>query len=134
MILLAGVILAVVYVLFTPLRPEQSLLRSLRRFFRGCARFTESRTLDSAADRPRERESGKRYLESMVLPGPGKIAAVQPHLDYHLHPDNSPEKVQRLYNSVQGIAYRLQSVAVARDRIAKRSSVLPDTFVHSAGK
>jgi hypothetical protein len=129
MVLLAGVILAVVYVLFTPLRPEQSLLRSLRRFFRGCARFTESLTLDSAADRLRGRQIGKRYLESMVLPGPGKIAAVQPHLDYHLHPDNSPEKVQRLYNSVQGIAYRLQSVEIARDRIARQSSELPESLV-----
>jgi hypothetical protein len=137
MILLAGVILAVIYVLFTPLQPEQSLLRSLRRFFRGCARFTESLAWDHATNRPRGRRIGKRYLESMVLPGPGKIEAVQPHLDYQLHPDNSPERVRLLCNGVQGIAYRLQALEIARDRIVDRATDVPEpfaTFVDKARK
>ena len=40
MVLLAGVIMTVVFFLFSPMRPEQALLRSLRRFFHGCARVT----------------------------------------------------------------------------------------------
>ena len=40
MIVLAGTILTVVYFMFSPMRPEDALLRGIRRFMHGCARIT----------------------------------------------------------------------------------------------
>jgi hypothetical protein len=125
MILLAGVILAVVYVIFTPLRPEQSLLQGLRRFFRGCARFTESLAVDDPADQSRGPRRRKRYLQSMVAPAAVKVRALRQQLDYRMFPDNPPEKTQRLVDSLQSIAYRLQAMEIAYDRVASRIADFP---------
>jgi hypothetical protein len=131
MILLAGAILTAVYYLFNPMRPEQVLLRSLRRFFHGCARVTGGFALDGPSKRAKGRRIRKRYFESVVLPAPAKIQKAQKNLDYKLYPDNSPDKVQRLHDSLQSIAYRLESLELAHDRIARHSSELPEPFVRA---
>jgi len=125
MLLLAGGLLTVVYYLFNPIHPEQNLLRSLRRFFQGCARVTAGFALVDPANREKGRRKRKRYFQSMVLPAPGAIQTAQQHLDYKLYPDNPPEKVQRLHDSVQSIAYRLESLELAHVRLAEHSSDLP---------
>jgi hypothetical protein len=104
MMILAMTILTVVYGMFSPMRPEQALLRSLRRFFRGCARVTGGFSLDCPPERAKDRRLRKRYFQSMVLPAPGKIQTAQQHLDYKLYPDNGPEKVRRLHVSVRMVA------------------------------
>jgi hypothetical protein len=129
MVLLSGVIMTVVYVLISPMRPEQALLDSLRRFFRGCARVTGGIDPVGPANRLHGRRFRKRCYESMVLPAPGKIQAAQRHLDYKLYPDNPPEIVQRLLDSMQSIIHRLQSLEIAHDRIARHSSESPEAFV-----
>ena len=54
MMLLALCIVAVVQTLLSPLRPEQSLLTSVRRFFRGCARVVGGFSLaGTRSTRPR---------------------------------------------------------------------------------
>jgi uncharacterized membrane protein YccC len=162
MILLAGVILTVVHYLFNAMHPAQNLLRSLRRFFHGCARVTRGFALVGPADRNEphrasgrfvrepwasakrliltgsERAPGrrlrKRYLESMVMPAPAEIQSAQQHLDYKLYPDNTSDNVQRLHDSVQSIAYRLVSLEMAHDRLAHHSADYPESFVRARGQ
>jgi hypothetical protein len=129
MILLAGTILAVVYYLFHPMHPEQNLLGSLRRFFHGCAQVTGGFAPDRPSERAKGRRIRKRYLESMVVGAPAQIQTAQQHLDYKLYPDNSSEKVQRLHDSVQSIAYRLESLELAHERLGHHASGFPESFV-----
>jgi hypothetical protein len=114
---------------FTPMRPEQALLRSLRRFFHGCAQVTGGFALDGPSQRAQGRRVRKRYFESLVLPGPAQIQTAQKNLDYKRYPANSPDKVQRLHDSVQSIAYRLESLELAHDRIAGHWLELPESLV-----
>ncbi|MGI9265041.1 MAG: hypothetical protein ACR2QU_08920, partial [Gammaproteobacteria bacterium] len=114
MILLSGTIVTVVYFLFSPIRPEQALLHSLRRFFQGCAGVTRGFALVGPSERATAIRRRKHYLQSMVLPAPGIIQKAQQHLDYKLNPDNAADKVQQLHDSIQSVAYRLQSLDQAR--------------------
>jgi hypothetical protein len=134
MMLLALASVAVVQTLLCPFRAEQVLLQSARRFFRGCARVACRLARVGAADPARERRLGKQYLESMVLPAPGNMRATQKHLDYGLFPDNSPEKVQRLIDNMQGISNRLQSLELALKKVQCHSSQLPQSLITLGGQ
>jgi hypothetical protein len=129
MMVLAATCVTLVYSLLSSMRPEQTLLSGLRRFFRGCTLVTEEFDLFGSADRAAGRRLRKRHLESMVLPAGEKIRTVQRHLSFRLYPDNSPDKVQRLLDSLQSIAYRLQSLEIAHDRLAPQSSKFADSIV-----
>jgi uncharacterized membrane protein YccC len=129
MMLLALGIISVVQILLSPYRPEQVFLHHVRRFFRGCARVTSGFVLGSPADQTNGRRLRKRYFQSMVLPAPGKIQATQKHLDDGQHPQTSPEKMQRLIDSLQDIVFRLQALEIAHRRIAPRSSEIADSFI-----
>jgi hypothetical protein len=84
---------------------------------------------DGPSEQAKRLRTRKRYIQSMVLPAPAAIQAAQKHLDYQLYPDNPPERVQRLHDSVQSIAYRLQSVEIAHDRITRELSEFPEGLV-----
>ena len=66
----------------------------------------------------------------MVLPAHGAIQKAAQHLDYKLYPDNSPDKVQRLHDSLQSVAYRLQSLEIAYRRLTLHSFEFSDSFMH----
>jgi hypothetical protein len=66
----------------------------------------------------------------MVLPAPGEIHGAAQHVDYKLYPENSPEMVQQLHDSLQSIAYRLESLELAGERISSQSSEFPEEVVH----
>ena len=61
-------------------------------------------------------------------------AAVEILMERIENPDNPPEKVQRLHDSVQSIAYRLQSIEIVHDRIARQSSEFPESLVPLRGR
>jgi uncharacterized membrane protein YccC len=128
MILLSGTIVSVVFFMFTPMRPEQALLRSLRRFFHGCARVTREFAQALSAQPGRRQRVGRQYLGSLVLPALANMKTAQEHLDYKLYPANSPENVQRLYDSLQSVAYRLESLEITQRRIASQSTQVPKSF------
>lgn len=137
MMLLALCVVAIVQTIVSPLKPERTLLKSIRRFFRGCGRVIGGYALDelateSAADRARGRRYRKRYFESMVLPEPAKIQAAHAHLDSELYPDNPAEKVERLIDALESIANRVQSLEIANRRISSHASELPESFLSSA--
>jgi uncharacterized membrane protein YccC len=129
MMVLAVACVTLVYSLFSSTRPEQTLLRGLARFFRGCALVTEEFDLFGSADRVAGQRLRKRHLESVILPAGERIRTAERHLNYKLHPDNSPDKVQRLLDSLQSIAYRLRSLEIAHDRLAPQSSEFADPIL-----
>jgi hypothetical protein len=126
MMILGLSVLSVVYMLWTPSRPERLLLRSLRRFFRGCGHIASGFALNRIKDRVKGKKLRRRYFESMVLPVPAQLQKVEKNLEYKLFPDNTPEKVQHLLDSLQSITFRLQSLEIAYDRAALHS---PDLMV-----
>ena len=128
MLLLALGILAIVHSLFSPLRPEQILLKSVRQFCVGCSRVLSEFQEEEPANRTRKRRVRKRVFESLIQPVPQKIQAAQKNLNYNLFPDNSPEKVQTLIDALQNIAYRLQSLEITQNRLTQHVSGLPDSF------
>jgi len=117
MMILGLSILSVVYMLWTPSRPEWILLSSLKRFFHGCGQITSGFALYRIKDRAKGRKLRKRYYESMVLPVPRELIKVEKNLDYKLFPDNTPEKVKNLVDSLQSISFRLQALEIAHDRV-----------------
>ena len=46
----------------------------------------------------------------MVLPVPGQMQTAEKSLEYGLFPDNTPEKVKRLVDSLQSISFNLQAL------------------------
>jgi DNA-binding transcriptional MerR regulator len=121
MMILGLSILAVVYILWTPSRPERLLLGNLKRFFQGCGHITGGFALNRIKDRGKGRKLRKRYYESMVLPVPAQLQKVEKNLDYKLFPDNTPDKVKHLIESLQSITFRLQSLEIAHNRVLTHS-------------
>ena len=121
-------ILSVVYMLWIPSRPERLLLSSLKRFFQGCGHIASGFALNRIKDRVKGRKLRRRYFESMVLPVPIQLQKVEKNLEYKLFPDNTPEKVQHLLDSLQSITFRLQSLEIAYDRAALHSPDLMESF------
>jgi hypothetical protein len=132
MMILGIGIAAVMQSLLSPSQPAQTLLSSVRLFLRGCARVTGEFSLSGSVDQVQSRRLRKRRLQSLVLPLPAKIQAAQKNLDYRLYPDNTPEKVQRLHDSVRNIADRMQTLEMTHRRIERRSAQLPVTLALAA--
>jgi hypothetical protein len=128
MMILGLSILSVVYMLWTPSRPERILLSSLKRFFHGCGHITSGFALDRLKDRVKGRKLRKRYYESMVLPVPAQLQKVEKNLEYKLFPDNTPEKVKLLLDSMESISFSLQSLEIAYDRVATNCPDLMTSF------
>jgi uncharacterized membrane protein YccC len=114
---------AIVQILLTPSRPERVVVRSVRRFFRGCALITAAFARPRPRQHARARTLRKRYYESMVLPVPRRLQAVEQKLEYGLFPANGPEKVRCLLDALQSLARRLQSLEIAYGRVVRRSAV-----------
>jgi uncharacterized membrane protein YccC len=121
MMILGLSVLSVVYMLWTPTRPERLLLSSLKRFFQGCGHIASGFALNRIKDRGKGRKLRKRYYESMVLPVPAQLQKVEKNLDYKLFPDNTPDKVKHLIESLQSITFRLQSLEIAHNRVLTHS-------------
>ena len=126
LLVLGGV--PVLQMLVSPTRPEQILMRSLRRFFHGCERIIGEFSLYRPEDRAKGVKARKRLYESMVLPVPGQLQAVEKALEYKLFPENTPDKVKGLVDNLQGIAFRLQALEIAHGRMVSHSPDLMEPF------
>ncbi|MBL7216465.1 MAG: FUSC family protein [Desulfobacteraceae bacterium] len=120
--------IVVVQMLLSSIRPEQILLRTIRRFFHGCAKITEGFSLYRPKNRTKGQKLRKRYYQSMVLPVPRQLQAVEKNLNYKLFPRNSPGKVKRLMDNLQSISFRLQAVEIAFNRVITRFPHLMETL------
>jgi len=110
-VLLLGIsIVVIVHRLLSPMHPEKILLRGVRRFLTGSARIIDNFHLRSPRQRSRGRKRRKRAFESAILPVSSQLLSIEKNLDYPLYPDNTPEKVQHLVDSLLSVRLRLQSL------------------------
>jgi hypothetical protein len=125
LVMLLGVsIVVVVHRLLSPMHSEKIMLRSVRRFLSGCARIIGEFRLLSPQQQARERKVKRRIFETTILPISAQLQSVEKNLDYPQFPDNTPEKVQELVDSLQSIRFRLQSLDASYDKAAKESPEL----------
>ena len=110
MLLLGTSIVVIVHRLLSPMHPEKIMLRGVQRFLAGSARMIDDFHLRSRRLQSRGRKRRKRVFESAILPVSMQLLKVEKNLDYPLFPDNTPEKVQHLLDSLQSVRLRLQSV------------------------
>ncbi len=128
MLLLGLVIVGIVQSLVSPVRPEQAMLKDVRRFFRGCARVLAGYGSDDHANRSHRRSLQTRYFESTVLPASTRVQATTKQLDYKQFPDNPPENVQLLVDGLQSIAKRLHSLEISQQQFSAHAMRLPQSF------
>ena len=110
MLLLGISIVVIVNQLLSPMHPEKIMLRSVQRFLAGSARMIDDFHFRPPRQQKRGRKRRKRVFESAILPVSLQLLKVEKNLDYPLFPDNTPEKVQHLVDSLQSVRLRLQSV------------------------
>ena len=129
LVLLLGVsIVVLVDRLLSPMHPEKILLRGVRRFLAGCARVTGDIGLSMARQPQRARKLRRRVFESRIVPFSARLNKLEQQLDYDLFPDNTPEKVSRLVDSLQSLRWRLQTLEITYDRAAEESPELLRTI------
>jgi hypothetical protein len=104
-------IIGVVQMLTTPVHPEQVLLGGVRRFFRGCARITGELAVSDPETRMAREPQRRRLFMSAVQPVPARLRSA----------GAGRPPVERLLTAMQSIAFRLQALELATDRLAQRS-------------
>jgi uncharacterized membrane protein YccC len=107
MMLLGISIVTIVHRLLSPMHPEKILLRSVHRFLAGSARIIDDYRWRSPRLQGHGRKRRKRVFETAILPISAQLLSIEKNLDYPRFPDNTPEKVQRLVNSLQSVRLRL---------------------------
>ena len=108
LVMLLGIsIVVIVHRLLSPMRPEKILLRSMHRFLAGSARIIDNFRAFSPRQQRRSRQRRKRIFETAILPISAQLLKIEKSLDYALFPDNTPEKVQHLVDSLQSVRLRL---------------------------
>lgn len=97
-----------------PLRPERVFLRLLGRFFRSCD-FLMS-TMHWDLQRPVTRLDRWRdaFHAREVSTLPRKLVAWAPHIDTKALPGTSPQQVQAVVTSLQGLTYRIKELLEER--------------------
>jgi hypothetical protein len=110
MLLLGVTIVMIVQRLLSPMHQEKILLRSVRRFLSGSARIIDDFWLPSPRQQIRGRKRRRRVFETAILPISAQLLTVEKNLDYTLFPDNTPEKVRQLVDSLQAVRLRLLSL------------------------
>ncbi|MDB4409827.1 FUSC family protein [Gammaproteobacteria bacterium] len=111
LVMLLGVsIVVVVNRLLSPMRPEQILLRSVHHFLNGSARIVDDMRIVSPRQQRLASKRRKRVFETAILPVSAQLPGIGKNLDYSLFPDNPPEKVQHLVESIQAVRLRIQTL------------------------
>jgi hypothetical protein len=111
LVMLLGIsIVVIVHRLLSPMHPEKILLRSMHRFLAGSARIIDDFRLRSPRQQRRGRKRRKRLFETAILPISAQLLSIEKNLDYPLFPDNTPERVQHLVDSLQSVRLRLQTL------------------------
>ena len=97
-----------------PLRPERVFLRLLGRFFRSCdfLMSTMHRDLQRPVTRLDRWKDAFHAREVSTLPR--KLVAWAPHIDTKALPGTSPQQVQAVVTSLQGLTYRVKELLEER--------------------
>ena len=120
MMIMAGLIVNVVVMFMTALRPEKIMSRQIRGFFHACAAVT--RGFVNVTEKGRRAE----HFMRKVRRAPGELRAVERTLDYSRLPANASERVNHLLDSIDSVAARLRVVKTLIERVtANASSIHP---------
>ena len=129
LVMLLGIsIVVIVHRLLSPMRPEKVLLRSMHRFLSGSARIIDNFRAVPPRQQWRGRQRRKRVFETAILPISAQLLTVEKSLDYPLFPDNTPEKVQHLVDSLQSVRLRLQTLETSFTTAEAESPELMQSF------
>jgi hypothetical protein len=111
--LLFLILMITVHVPFS-FRPEQVFLRLLGRFFRSCGYLMSATHGDSQRAVLRSGRWRKTFHAREVSTLPGKLGVWIPHIDPTALSGSSPQQVQAMVASMQGLTYRMQELLEER--------------------
>ena len=135
LVMLLGItIVVLVHRLLSPMHPEKILLRSVHRFLTGSARIVEDFRIQQPRQQQRARKRRKRVFETAILPISAQLLSIEKNIDYKLFPDNTPEKVRHLVDSLQAVRLRMQTLETAYTTAANESPELMKSLESVDGK
>jgi uncharacterized membrane protein YccC len=114
MFALLFVILAITAHVPFSLRPEQAFLRLLNRFFRSCEYLMSTMRRDPQRDVTRLERWREAFHACEVSTLPRKLMVWAPHIGKKALSGSSPQQVQAVVTSLQGLAYRMQALLEER--------------------
>ena len=97
------------------------MLRTLRRFFQGCARLAIAYSMPATRQSVAARKHRKRLFENRILPLPAQLQGILKRLDYQHFPANSEEKVRDLAQNLYSLRNRLLTVETNYNTAASES-------------
>jgi hypothetical protein len=95
-------------------RPERAFLRLLGRFFRSCEYLMSTMSWDPQRDVTRPNHWRKAFHAREVSTLPRKLTVWAPHVDTKALSGTSPQQIQAVVTSLQGLSYRLQELLEER--------------------
>ena len=125
LVMLLGVsIVVVVHRLLSPMHAEHTLLRTLRRFFQGCARITVAYAPLATTRLSTACKQRQRLFENRILPLPAQLQDIIKNLDYQHFPANSETRVRELAHNLYSLRNRLLSFETSYNMAASESPEL----------
>ena len=82
----------------------------MHRFLNGSARIVEDFHVETPRRQQQASKRRKRVFETAILQVTAQLSAIEKNLDYSRFPDNTPEKVRHLLDSLQAMRLRLQTL------------------------
>ena len=92
------------------LRPDRAFLRLLRRFFRSCESLVSTMRWDPQRPVRRLDRWREAFHVREVSTLPRKLGAWAPHIDTKALPGTSPQQIQAVVTSLQGLTYRIKGL------------------------
>jgi len=134
LVMLIGVsIVVLVHRLLSPMHAEKVLLRTLQRFFQGCARIAIAYSVPASRQLTAARNRRKRLFENRVLPLPAQLQGIMKSLDYQQFPANSEDRVQDLVQNLYSLRNRLLTVESSYNTAASESPQLLQAILPMQG-
>jgi hypothetical protein len=125
LVMLLGVsIVVVVHRLVSPMHPEKVLLRTLQRFFQGCARIAIAYVPPAKRRMSAARRLRKRLFENRILPLPAQLQGIMKRLNYQQFPANGEDRVRNLANNLYSLHNRLLALEASYNTAASESPEL----------
>jgi uncharacterized membrane protein YccC len=125
LVMLIGVsIVVLVHRLLSPMHAEKALLRTLQRFFQGCAGIAIAYKVPATRQVTTARKHRKRLFENRILPLPVQLQGIMKGLDYQQFPANSEDRVQDLAHNLYSLRNRLLTVEASYNTAVTKSPEL----------
>jgi uncharacterized membrane protein YccC len=96
------------------LRPKRAFLRLLGRFFHSCEYLMATMRRDPQLDMTRQGRWREAFHAREVSTLPRKLRAWVPHIDTKALSGTSPQQIQAVVTSMQGLTYRMQELLEER--------------------